>query len=35
MRGTLFDVETGVVENLAGIGRAACEFLSFKARCVH
>jgi hypothetical protein len=27
MRGTLFDVETGMVENLAGIGRAARELL--------
>jgi hypothetical protein len=25
VRGTLFDVEIGMVENLAGVGRAACE----------
>jgi hypothetical protein len=31
MRGTLFDVETGVVENLAGIGRAAREFISLRS----
>jgi hypothetical protein len=31
MRGTLFEVETGVVENLAGIGRAICEFC-FRSR---
>ena len=28
MRGTLFDVETGMVENLAGIGGAVCEFVT-------
>ena len=34
MRGTLFDVETGVVENLAGIGRAVCECVSVRGtRC--
>ena len=30
MRGTLFDVETGMVENLAGIGRAARELLPLR-----
>lgn len=30
MRGTLFDVETGMVENLAGIGGAVCEFVSVR-----
>ena len=30
MRGTLFDVETGMVENLAGIGRVVCEFISVR-----
>ena len=30
MRGTLFEVETGMVENLAGIGRDVCEFISVR-----
>jgi hypothetical protein len=29
MCATVFDVETGKVENLAGIGRAICEFIPF------
>ena len=35
MRGTLFDVETGMVENLAGIGRAARELFPFRGKLIY